>query len=192
MIAIISIRRLSRFLLLSLSLSFFSLFALAVYAAGSLETRTFATQSLATQTPATNSPEIDDNTMVSVAQEKLPITIGIMSQNPPDSLKESPWKLSFDRLNRHSEYHFTPLFLTAEQLNQKLDNDQLDFVILDAINYLVLEKDYGIVRLLTRSEKYSDKYFSSEALSVYTRNNNSDITRPVSYTHLTLPTICSV
>ncbi len=136
---IISIKRLSRFLLLSLSLSSFSFFALAVYAA--------------------NSPEIDDNTIVSVAQEKLPITIGIMSQNPPDSLKESPWKLSFDRLNRHPEYHFTPLFLTAEQLNQKLDNDQLDFVISDAINYLILEKDYGILRLLTRSEKYSDKYF---------------------------------
>lgn len=177
MIAIISIRRLSRFLLLSLSLSFFSLFALAVYAAGSLETSTFSTQNFSTQTSTANSPEIDDNTMVSVVQEKLPITIGIMSQNPPGSLKESPWKLSFDRLNRHSKYHFTPVFLTAEQLHQKLDNDQLDFVISDAINYLILEKDFGILRLLTRSEKYSDKYFSSEALSVYTRNNNSDITR---------------
>ncbi|MDX2503653.1 MAG: ATP-binding protein [Gammaproteobacteria bacterium] len=143
MIAIISIRPPSQFLLLFLSLTALFLFTLPVYA----------------------------------AQDKQNLTVGILTQNPPASLKESSWRLSFERLNRHPEYHFTPLFLTIEQLKRQLDNDVLDFVVSDAINYLILEKDYGILRLLTRNETYSGDAFSSEALSVYTRSDNSDITR---------------
>lgn len=105
------------------------------------------------------------------------ITIGILSQTPYDSVKETPWQFSFERLNRQSKYHFTPLFLSSEQLKHSLENDELDFVICDAINYLTLEKKYGLLRLLTRTEQYSEIFFSSEGLSVYTSSNNSDITR---------------
>ena len=111
------------------------------------------------------------------AHEKQEYSVGILSQNADISLDESPWKQSFNRLNQHSDYHFTPLFLSAEELNNKLENDELDFVISDAINYLILEKKYGILRLLTRSEEVDGNFITFEALSVYTLNNNSDVTR---------------
>ena len=156
--AIISIRTLSHLYLLLL-LSSLSFFSSTLYA-----------------------DEQADANRADVAQsdsiQNLPeLTIGILSQNPLVSLNESPWQLSFDRLNRHSKYHFTAQFLTAEQLNQQLNNDELDFVICDAIDYLRFEQEHGILRLLTRSKNYSDSYFSLEAISVYTHNNNSDITR---------------
>ena len=73
-------------------------------------------------------------------QTKQNISIGILTQTPRDSTKGTPWQHSFDRLNSHPKYHFTPLFLSAEQLSKALVNDELDFVICDAINYLKLEK----------------------------------------------------
>jgi len=89
--------------------------------------------------------------------------------------KNTPWQYSFDRLNDHSKYHFSARFLDEEQLRNALDNDALDFVITDAINYVLLEKKYGLLRLLTRTEQYGDRFVSIEGLSVYTLNENSDI-----------------
>lgn len=111
------------------------------------------------------------------AQDKQELTVGILSQSSGTILKDSPWKLTFDRLNQLPNFHFIPLFLNAEEINQQLENDELDFVISDALNYIQFEKKYGLLRLLTRSEEFSGNYVSSEALSVYTLNNNSDITR---------------
>ncbi len=109
--------------------------------------------------------------------KKRNITIGILSQTPQKSIKGTPWQFSFERLNKQSQYNFIPLFLTAKQLNSALANDELDFVICDAIYYLMLEKKYGLLRLLTRTEQYSEKFMTSEGLSVYTWDKNSDITR---------------
>ncbi len=111
------------------------------------------------------------------ATKKLNLTIGILSHTPRESIKKNPWQLSFERLNAHPNYSFTPLFLNSEQLSEALVNDVLDFVICDAITYLTLEKQYGILRLLTRTEQYSDIFVTSEGLSVHTLSNNSDITR---------------
>jgi len=111
------------------------------------------------------------------SSKKLNLTIGILSQTPRESIKDTPWQLSFERLNAHPNYFFTPLFLNSEQLSEALVNDEVDFVICDAINYLMLEKQYGILRLLTRTEQYSDILVTSEGLSVHTLSNNSDITR---------------
>ena len=112
-----------------------------------------------------------------VAQDKQELIIGILSQKSEVSLNESPWKLSFDRLNQHPDYVFVPRFLSSEELQKLLDKDELDFVISDAINYLMLEKKYGILRLMTRTEEYSGNYVASEALSVYTLNSNSTISQ---------------
>ncbi|MCP3850304.1 MAG: PhnD/SsuA/transferrin family substrate-binding protein [Gammaproteobacteria bacterium] len=111
------------------------------------------------------------------ATKKLNLTIGILSHTPRESIKKTPWQLSFERLNTHPNYSFTPLFLNSEQLSEALVNDVLDFVICDAITYLTLEKQYGILRLLTRTEQYSDIFVTSEGLSVHTLSNTSDITR---------------
>ncbi|MCK5649619.1 MAG: PhnD/SsuA/transferrin family substrate-binding protein, partial [Gammaproteobacteria bacterium] len=116
-------------------------------------------------------------TQLNISSQKQSFTIGILTQTLPDSIKNSPWQFSFERLNKHSEYHFNPLFLSIEQLSSALENDELDFVICDAINYLVLEKEYGLLRLLTRSVQYSDSFITAEGLSVYTLDNNSHITR---------------
>ncbi|MCU7951218.1 MAG: PhnD/SsuA/transferrin family substrate-binding protein [gamma proteobacterium symbiont of Bathyaustriella thionipta] len=103
--------------------------------------------------------------------------IGILTHDRSISLENPPWKLSFSRLNQHPDYHFSPRFLTIEQLNDSLQNDELDFIICDALNYLMLESKYDILRLLTRTEQYSDSFIASEALSVYTLSNNSGITQ---------------
>ena len=112
-----------------------------------------------------------------IAEDKQEVTVAILSQKSTIAVDESPWKLTIDRLNQHPDYHFTPLFLNAHEIEKHLDNDELDFVVTDAINYLRYEKKYGILHLLTRSEEYSGNYVSSEALSVYTLNSNSDIIR---------------
>lgn len=109
-------------------------------------------------------------------QEKKQLVIGILTRDRSTSLKNSSWKLTFKRLNQHPDYHFSPLFLTIEQLNQSLENDELDFVICDAINYLLLEKKYDILRLLTRSEQYPEGFITLEGLSVYTLSDNAEIT----------------
>ena len=121
-----------------------------------------------------DSDSIENKTPV---QQKQNINIGILTQTPQDSIKNTPWQFSFDHLNNHSKYQFTPVFLSSEQLNEALFNDELDFVICDAINYLILEKQYGLLSLLTRTEQYSGSFVTSEGLSVHTLSNNSDITR---------------
>ncbi len=113
----------------------------------------------------------------SANQKKQQFTIGILSQTPRKSTKGTPWQFSFDRLNSHPKFQFKALFLNSQELTKALINDRLDFVICDAINYLRLEKKYGILRLLTRAEQYSDQFVSSEGLSVHTLSNNSNITR---------------
>ncbi|MCU7819850.1 MAG: PhnD/SsuA/transferrin family substrate-binding protein [gamma proteobacterium symbiont of Lucinoma myriamae] len=110
-------------------------------------------------------------------QEKIQLIIGVLTQDRSTSLKNSPWKLTFNRLNQHPDYHFSPRFLTIEQMNQSLKSDELDFVICDALNYLMLEKKYDILRLLTRNEQYPDGFITSEGLSVYTLSNNAEITQ---------------
>ncbi len=109
-------------------------------------------------------------------QEKKKLIIGILTRDRSTSLKNSPWKLTFNRLNQHPDYHFSHLFLTIDQLKSALENDELDFIICDAINYLMFETEHDILRLLTRNEQYSDNFIPSEGLSVYTLRNNSDIT----------------
>ncbi|RKZ94104.1 MAG: hypothetical protein DRQ43_07325 [Gammaproteobacteria bacterium] len=109
-------------------------------------------------------------------QEKKKLVIGILTRDRSTSLKNSPWKLTFNRLNQHPDYHFSHLFLTIDQLKSTLENDELDFIICDAINYLMFETEYDILRLLTRNEQYSDNFVPSEGLSVYTLSDNSDIT----------------
>lgn len=109
--------------------------------------------------------------------EKQNITIGILSQTSQDSIKNTPWQFTFDRLNSHPKYHFTPLFLNTEQLNNALADDELDFVICDAIDYVLLENQYGLLHLITRTEQYSGSFVTSEGLSIHTLNNNSNITR---------------
>ncbi len=108
---------------------------------------------------------------------KQKITIGILSQTRQSSVKNTAWEYTFERLNEHPRYQFIPRFLSAQQLSQALEEDELDFVICDAISYVMLEKKYGILRLLTRSEAYSGSYAAEEGLSVYTLSNNPDITR---------------
>jgi len=110
-------------------------------------------------------------------QEKKKLLVGILTRDHSVSLKNSLWKLTFKRLNQHPEYHFSPLFLTKERLNDSLQNDGLDFVICDAINYSLFEKNHNILRLLTRNEQYANELIASEGLSVYTLNNNSEITQ---------------
>ena|GEM_PF-3407962 len=109
--------------------------------------------------------------------KKEVLHVGILSNQISAPLNNSPWQLSFERLNEHPKYKFVPLFLTQEQLGERLERDELDFVICDAVNYLRLEKKYGLLRLLTRNKQYNDSYSSSEALSVYTLDDNSDITQ---------------
>ncbi len=121
--------------------------------------------------PAAATPPILTNT------EKQKLTVGILSYTDKNALDNSRWKLSFERLNQHPKYLFLPHFLTIEQLNNKLDNDELDFVICDAINYLNFKKEYDILSLLTRSEQYLRNSFTFEGLSVYIKQNNYDIVR---------------
>ncbi len=109
-------------------------------------------------------------------QEKKKLVIGILTRDRSTSLKNSPWKLTFNRLNQQPDYHFSHLFLTIDQLKNALENDELDFIICDAINYLMFETEYDILRLLTRNEQYSDNFIPSEGLSIYTLSDNSDIT----------------
>ncbi|MCK5666617.1 MAG: PhnD/SsuA/transferrin family substrate-binding protein [Thiotrichaceae bacterium] len=111
------------------------------------------------------------------SQEKLQISIGILSYNPLATLDGSRWKLTLERLNQHPDYFFVPVFLTIEEMQLKLEKDELDFVICDAINYLRLKKEYDIAHFLTRTEVYSAQPFSLEGLSVYTNNSNLKIVR---------------
>ena len=109
--------------------------------------------------------------------KKQNLTVGILSYTDKNYLQHSRWKLSFERLNHHPKYFFIPQFLSIEQLNRKLENDELDFIICDAINYLNFKKEYGVLSLLTRNEQYLRDYFTFEGLSVYIKNNNYDIVR---------------
>ncbi len=109
--------------------------------------------------------------------KKLDVTIGILSRTPRQSIKSTSWQYSFERLNSQSRYNFIPIFLSAKELNNAVASDELDFVICDAIYYLMLEKQYGLLRLLTRSEQHSETFITSEGLSVYTWDKNSDIIR---------------
>lgn len=124
-----------------------------------------------------NPPSVETNFQQQTGSQKQTITIGILSKAPQESIKKTPWQSSFDRLNRLPKYHFIPRFLSKEQLNNALLNDELDFVICDAINYIAFEKKYGLLHLLTRTEYYSESSVTSEGLSVHTLSNNSDITR---------------
>ncbi len=109
--------------------------------------------------------------------KKIQLSIGILSYTPSASLKNSPWEETFARLNTHQKYHFSPIFLSSEQLIDALENDRLDFVICDAISYANFAKQHGILRLLTRSNYYSEQIISSEGLSVHVLNNNSKISQ---------------
>jgi len=93
------------------------------------------------------------------------------------TLEGSRWKLSFKRLNRHPDYLFIPLFLNSEALQNKLDKDELDFVICDAFSYLNLKKEYDIQHFLTRNTLFSNKPFAMEGLSLYTKNSQYHISR---------------
>lgn len=108
---------------------------------------------------------------------KQTLIVGILSSGENSTLKETSWQLTFKRLNQHPDYKFTPLFLSREQLTKYISEDAVDFVISDAINYLQLEKDYTILRLLTRSVIYDNSYFNFKAISVYVSNHNTNITR---------------
>lgn len=109
------------------------------------------------------------------SHEKLQISIGILSYNPLETLDDSRWKLTFERLNRHPDYFFVAQFLNSQELEIQLEKDEIDFFICDAITYLKLKNKYDIIHLLTRNELYSSQYFSLEGLSVYSKNNNYEI-----------------
>jgi len=115
--------------------------------------------------------------MVFPPEGKKRLIVGILTQYDSIKLENSPWKKTFDHLNRHPDYYFSPLFLRKEQLQQSLQDDELDFVISDAINYLIFAEQYGIFRLLTRTWQYSGQVMSDEALSVYTLKTHTALTR---------------
>jgi two-component system sensor histidine kinase TtrS len=117
------------------------------------------------------------NSAAVLPPKKQELIIGILSQTPQDSIANSSWQFTFSRLNTHQYYHFTAQFLTIEQLQLALDNDQLDFVICDAINYLKLKQRYGLLSLLTRAQFYAGHLISSEGLSIYSSDTNANITR---------------
>ena len=108
---------------------------------------------------------------------KQTLIVGILSNGANSSLENTPWELTFKRLNQHPKYQFTASFLSREQLARTIDNDAVDFVISDAINYPQLEQHFGILRLLTRSAIYANTYFNFEALSIFISNRNTTITR---------------
>ena len=137
----------------------------------------FSLSSLFTLPLYAEPPSIEINFQQKAGSKKQTIIIGILSKAPQDSIKNTPWQFSFDRLNSLPKYHFIPRFLSKEQLNNALLNDELDFVICDAINYIAFEKKYGLLHLLTRTEYYAESSVTSEGLSVHTLSNNSDITR---------------
>ncbi len=110
-------------------------------------------------------------------KEKKELLVGILSQSASIKLENSPWKQTFDRLNQHPDYYFSPLFLDIEEIDQYLYDDKLDFVICDAINYLIFSEQYDIFHLLTRRTQHSNQYISYEGLSVYTLADNSNIIR---------------
>jgi two-component system sensor histidine kinase TtrS len=110
------------------------------------------------------------------AQEKREFSIGIFNQSSNTAFKDSGWVKTFDLLNQHPNLEFKPVFLDLDQLHSQLEDDELDFVITDAINYLVMEKNYGVLRLATRNTQYQNEIVSSEAISVYALNSNADIT----------------
>ncbi len=113
------------------------------------------------------------------APQKQSFTIGILTLHATHQhqLDDSPWQLTIDKLNKHPDFHFETIFLPPNHLANALENDELDFVITDAFNYLILEKKHDVLRLLTRTEKFEGEYISSEALSIFTLNNNSEVTR---------------
>ncbi len=113
------------------------------------------------------------------ATQKQTFNIGILTLHASHQhqLQDSPWELTLKRLNQHPQFHFNALFLAPNKLTSALENDELDFVISDAFNYLLMEKSHDILRVLTRTEKFDGEYISAEALSVFTLNTNSDISR---------------
>ncbi len=113
------------------------------------------------------------------AHSRQHFNIGILTLHASHQyqLQGSPWELTLARLNQHPDYQFTAVFLAPDKLTDALQNDELDFIISDAFAYLVLEKNHDILRLLTRTEKFDGEYISSEALSIFTLNNNPEITR---------------
>ncbi len=120
---------------------------------------------------------IQQPALLTPIQEKKELLVGILSQFPSIKLENSPWKQTFDHLNQHPDYYFSPLFLSIEHIDQYLSDDKLDFIICDAINYLIFAEQYDIFHLLTRTQRHSDQYISYEGLSVYTLAKNSDIIR---------------
>ncbi len=120
---------------------------------------------------------LDEQDLSPPLPAKQTLVVGILVNNDKTSFEGSPWALSFNLLNQHPDYQFTPVFLKRTQLQQQISKDRVDFIICDAINYLQLEKDYGILRLLTRSVLYEHSYFNFEALSIYVSNRNTRITR---------------
>ncbi len=113
------------------------------------------------------------------APQKQTFNIGILTLHATHQhqLEDSPWQLTIDRLNQYSKYHFNTVFLPPNKLTNALENDELDFIITDAFNYLILEKKHDVLRMLTRTELFDGEYISSEALSIFTMNNNSEVTR---------------
>ncbi len=137
----------------------------------------YAISDIPSQTPFIISEQPQVQVKESRVNKKYNISIGILSQTPQNSIKNTPWQYTFERLNNHPKYHFSARFLDAKQIRSALDVDELDFIITDAINYILLEKKYGLLRLLSRTVQYGDQYVTTEGLSVYTLNDNSDITR---------------
>ena len=132
--------------------------------------------------PLYNEPDaiyypVINNAIVFPSEKKEQLIVGILTQNKSIKLENSPWKQTFDRLNRHPDYYFSPLFLGKEELQQSLQDDELDFIICDAINYLVFAEQYGIFRLLTRTWQHSGQLISDEALSVYTLKAQTKLIR---------------
>ncbi len=113
------------------------------------------------------------------AQKKQTFTIGILSLHPghQHQLQDSPWQLTLDRLNQHPDFRFTAILLSPDNITEALENDTLDFIISDAFTYLILEKKHDVLRFLTRTEKFDNEYISSEALSIFTLKNNSNVTQ---------------
>ncbi len=132
--------------------------------------------------PLYNEPDaiyypVINNAIIFPSEEKEQLIVGILTQNKSIKLENSPWKQTFDRLNHHPDYYFSPLFLGKDELQQSLQDDELDFIICDAINYLIFAEQYGIFRLLTRAWQHSGQLISDEALSVYTLKAQTKLIR---------------
>jgi len=102
------------------------------------------------------------------------IRIGLLSNRESENMISKAWQESADYLTSIFPTHlFVILPLNSDQLETRVKNNELEFVITNPMQYIQLEYKDGISRLATMSTKYKDTYYSEYGSVIFTRSDST-------------------